>query len=168
MDYKIYLIEDCDGLKYVGSTNQKLKYRLSKHRYDKKMNLGCSSSKLNLEDCSITELEKCDEENKLEREQYWKDHTDCVNERNMVFDEKQYKKEYYQKNKEKIKEYREKNKEEIKEYKKQYNEKNKEKIKKQKKEHREKNKEKIKDRYIEKVCQDCLNDLITELENKNK
>jgi glutamyl-tRNA reductase len=157
MDYKIYLIEDCDGLKYVGSTNQTLNARLSKHRSDKKRNRDCSSYKLNLEDCSITELEKCDEENKLEREQYWKDHTDCVNERNMVFDEKQYKKEYYQKNKEKIKEYREKNKEQIKQKKKQYNEKNKDKIKEQKR-----------DRYIRNVVKDCLNDLITELENKNK
>jgi hypothetical protein len=116
----IYLIEDCDGLKYVGSTDQTLNVRLCKHRYDKKRNHGCSSSKLKLDDCSITELEKCDEENRWEREQYWKDNTDCVNILNTVFDQKEYHKQYYQKNKDTMKqqnkEYYQKNKGKYKEY----------------------------------------------------
>ncbi len=44
----IYCIEDCNSLKYVGSTKKKLKYRLSEHKKDKKRNHACSSSKLNL------------------------------------------------------------------------------------------------------------------------
>ena len=111
---KIYLIEDCNGLKYVGSTILKLKYRLSKHRSNKK----CSSRELNLDDCKIYTLEECDEENRKIREQYWIDHTECVNERNTIFDKKEYdkqrqksdkskeyKKNYHQENREKKLEY---------------------------------------------------------------
>ena len=72
---------------------------------------------------------------------------------------KEYQKQYYQKNKEKLKEkrkeyqkqYREENKEKLKEYDKQYRETNKEQIKENKKEYnkkyREANKEKIKEYY---------------------
>ena len=106
MNYKIYLIEDINDLKYVGSTTQSLNERLSGHKADKKRNKPCSSSQLNLYNCIIYELEKCNKENKKEREQYWKDTIiDCVNERNMVFDSKEWAKQYYQNNKEKKKEY---------------------------------------------------------------
>lgn len=115
MEVKIYLIEDCDGLKYVGSTKYTLNQRLIQHK--KSSNL-CSSNKLNLNDCVITELECCDDSNRKEREQYYIDAIDCVNILNTVFD----KKEWREKNKEKIREYH-------KEYDKQYREKNKEKIK---------------------------------------
>ena len=55
----IYLIEDINDLKYVGSTTQKLNQRLASHRQDKKTGKGCSSSKLNLYNCLIIELERC-------------------------------------------------------------------------------------------------------------
>jgi hypothetical protein len=68
----------------------------------------------------------------------------------MVFDRKEYDKEYYQKNKEKIKEQRkksyEKNKEKNNEYSKNYRQKNKEKIKEYEENYRQENKEKIKER----------------------
>jgi len=145
----IYLIEDCDGLKYIGSTKNKLSKRLSGHKADKTRNRNGSSSKLNLELCFITELEKCNEENRKVREQYWIDNTECVNRRNTVHDEKHY----------------------IKEYMKQYREKNKDKVHKINKEWSEKNKEKIKangqNRWIEKVVKNCLDDLIKQVEDLN-
>tara|TARA_R100000734_G_C3265606_1_gene63016 strand:- start:76 stop:522 length:447 start_codon:yes stop_codon:yes gene_type:complete len=113
----IYCIEDINDNKYVGSTKQKyLAGRLSKHRYDKSVNHYCSSSKLNLDYCIIYELEKCNEEDRKEREQYWKDNTDCVNEKNILFNDKEYNKEYQKNNREKIntkqREYRKNNIEE--------------------------------------------------------
>ena len=42
---KIYCIEDCNGLKYVGSTIQKLNQRLNDHRSHNE----CMSRKLNLD-----------------------------------------------------------------------------------------------------------------------
>jgi AAA15 family ATPase/GTPase len=62
---------------------------------------------------------------------------------------KERKKEYYEKNKDNIKEYAEKNKEKIKEYNKEYAEKNKEQKKQYNKEYAEKNKEQIKERRRE-------------------
>jgi len=101
---KIYCIEDCDGLKYVGSTNDKLNKRLNNHKCSKI----CMSRELNLNDCNIYTLEECDEEKRKEREQYWIDHTECVNKYNTICDVKEYTKEYnknyYQKNKDKAKE----------------------------------------------------------------
>jgi hypothetical protein len=107
----IYLIEDINDLRYVGSTKQKLNHRLSQH----KSHNDCSSSKLNLHNCIITELERCDDTNKKEREQYWIDRIDCVNKKNAVFDRKEYNKEYREKNKEAMKEY---SKEYLREYRK--------------------------------------------------
>jgi len=90
----IYLIEDCNGLKYVGSTKQSLNARFNSHKYAKKINKPYSSNKLNLEDCNITELECCNDENRKEREQYWIDKIDCINENKLYFDKKQWIKEY--------------------------------------------------------------------------
>jgi len=116
----IYCIEDINNLKYIGSTKQKLKYRLNKHKYNKKINHKCSSRNLDLENCRIYQLEECNESNRNEREQYHIDNTDCVNIQNTFFDEKQYRKQYHQKNKQHIKQYikqyREENKEIIKQY----------------------------------------------------
>ncbi len=124
MEVKIYLIEDCDSLKYVGSTTQTLNSRLSQHKTHKRIGKTVSSCKLNLNDSVITELERCDESNRNEREQYWIDRIDCVNQINAIHDQKQYNKEYLEKNREQIKEkkreHRENNKEQIKEYMKQY------------------------------------------------
>jgi hypothetical protein len=84
----IYCIEDINDLKYVGSTSQKLSLRLSQHICDKR-NLKkrhCSAIKLNLEYCIICPLETCNECDRQEREQYWIDKIDCVNEKSAKAD----------------------------------------------------------------------------------
>ena len=103
--YKIYLITDCHNKKYVGHTKLTLKRRLQLHRRDEKKK-NCSSYKLNLEDCKIELLEECNKENSKERERYWINTIDCVNNNKLNFDKKEYNKEYNEKNKEKIKEYK--------------------------------------------------------------
>lgn len=157
MEVKIYCIEDCDGLKYVGSTKYKLNERLFYHKLDTN---NCSSKKINLEDCSITELEKCNEENRTERERYWITNIVCVNKYKLNFDAKQWHKEYYQKTKEKQKQKR-----------KEYYEKNKEKLNQNQKQYYKKNKEYFKEyqknKYIEKVVKNCLDDLILKISNLN-
>ena len=106
----IYCIEDINDLKYVGSTIQKLNRRFLSHKYGKENNKGCSSQKLNLYNCIIYELEKCNESNRKERERYWINHIDTVNENKLNFDKNEHNrkqgKEYYQKIKEKKKQYR--------------------------------------------------------------
>jgi len=107
---RIYCIEDCNGLKYVGSTKRTLKRRLSGHR--EKIN-HCMSRELDLENCKIYTLEETDEEHRNIREQYWMDNIDCVNYQNTIFNKKEhyennkehfvkYKHQWYEKNKDKI------------------------------------------------------------------
>ena len=80
MDCKIYLITDCDKKKYVGKTIQTLKRRLTDHKSDKNSRYNfCSSQLLNLNDCKIELLEKCNIEDSQERERYWINKIDCVN-----------------------------------------------------------------------------------------
>lgn len=136
----IYCIEDINDLKYVGSTKQTLNRRLTGHRCSKT----CSSSKLNLYNSIIYPLEECEESERKERERYWINKIDCVNEKKLNYSWGQYyinnrlnelkrQKEYKLKNKDKIREYhkqydkkyRLKNKDKIKEYQKQYRLKNK-------------------------------------------
>lgn len=104
MSVKIYLIEDCNGLKYVGSTKKLLKYRLSGHRTGKKNDLKCSSKLLDLDNSTISLLEECDECNRGVREQYWIDRTECVNLSNTIktFDRTKYMKQYFIEHREKI------------------------------------------------------------------
>jgi len=124
---KIYCIEDINGLKYIGSTKRTLAHRLSQHKSFKSIKK-YSSRELNLDDCRIYTLEECEEEQRKEREQYWINHTECVNKRNTIFDKKEYDKEYhlqnkdkrnkqnnnnYQKNKDKIKQYRKNNRDKL-------------------------------------------------------
>jgi hypothetical protein len=92
---KIYCIEDINGLKYVGSTIQPLNVRLNHH----KCHNACMSRELNLDDCKIYTLEECQEEQRKEREQYWINHTECVNKFKAFRDKKEYEKEYYKENK---------------------------------------------------------------------
>ena len=111
MEVTIYCIEDCNGLKYVGSTKRTLKHRLGQHKDKNKTDT--TSRELDLENCKIYTLEITDEEHRKVKEQYWIDNTVCVNYQNTVFDRKeydkqyeksdkrkQYKKEYYKQNKE--------------------------------------------------------------------
>jgi len=118
MKIKIYCIIDINGLKYVGKTSKKyLSSRLAVHRYGKKNNIGCSSEKLDLDNCKIILLYECEKHDAPNMEQYFKDNIKCVNKYNPVLDKekkkiynKQYSKQYYLKNKdktiEKIKEYK--------------------------------------------------------------
>ena len=84
----VYKITDCNGLNYIGSTKQKLSYRMSGHRYDRSRN-NWSSSKLDLDNCEIILLEECSIENRKIREQYWIDNTKCVNFQNALGNKKQ-------------------------------------------------------------------------------
>ena len=91
----------------------------------------------------------CDEYNKEYYKEYYENNRERIKE--YYENNKEYYKEYYENNRERIKEYnkeyRENNKERIKEYKKEYRENNKERIKEYKKEYRENNKERIKEYY---------------------
>ena len=121
---KIYVIEDINDLKYVGSTKQKyLCSRLACHRWEK-TNGRCSSKNLNLDYCIIYQLEECSEDQREEREKYWINKIDCVNivkfnGRDME-KKKEKDKEYHKKNKERknqqSREWHQKNKEKRKEY----------------------------------------------------
>lgn len=76
---RIYEIVDCNGLRYVGRTARTLRRRLVRHINDKEKGKYYSSSKLDLDNCDINLLEVCDDSVKKEREQYWMDKLDCVN-----------------------------------------------------------------------------------------
>jgi len=99
---KIYCIEDINGLKYIGKTNQKkLSDRLSQHKCNKK----CSSNLLDLNNCKIYLLEENDED----KEQYWINKIDCVNLNNSIRDVSKYKikrKIWFVNNKDRLKEYK--------------------------------------------------------------
>tara|TARA_R100000773_G_C4187897_1_gene94944 strand:+ start:430 stop:876 length:447 start_codon:yes stop_codon:yes gene_type:complete len=134
----IYGIEDINDNIYVGSTIQKLNRRLSVHRAHKRYNIYCSSSKLNLDYCIIYELERCNEEDRKEREQYWIDKLDCVNDYKLNFSHK----EWIYNNREIIQEYQ-------KTYQKTYKEKNKNIIKENNRIYYLKNKEKLNKKRLE-------------------
>ena len=97
MSVKIYCIEDINDLKYVGSTKNSFSRRLNGHKNAK----NCSSSKLNLYNCIIYEIETCDESQRIEREKYWINKIDCVNKIKYDIQGEDYMKQYYHKNKEK-------------------------------------------------------------------
>ena len=121
---RIYCIEDINDMKYIGSTSQTLNKRLSGHRNDKTRGLHCSSSKLDLEHSVIYEIERCHEDERMERERYWINKIDCVNERKLTYYRKEHRKEYYQQNKERKKKYQrdydKRNKDKINEKKREY------------------------------------------------
>ena len=117
MSCQIYIIEDCNQLKYVGSTTCSLKTRLINHKSDKKVGKYCSSCQLDLDNCEIKLLEECDISHRKQRESYWINHIDCVNIIKLNFDQKEYERKWYVENKEKQKqkqkEYYEQNKEKV-------------------------------------------------------
>ena len=99
---KIYCITDCNGLNYVGSTKQTLQQRLNQHKYDKKR-YNVSSCELDLDNCSIKVLEECHEDDRIVREQYWIDNTDCINSiRAIGVDKNIYHKRYKDRHREKL------------------------------------------------------------------
>lgn len=99
----IYLIEDINGLKYVGSTCHTLSRRLSNHRSDKKCGRGCTSHQLDLDNCEISAIDECDENHRIEREKHHISSVECVNQLKYVFDKGQYMKGYLKDNAAKIK-----------------------------------------------------------------
>jgi hypothetical protein len=88
---KIYLLTDDKGLKYVGKTPRSMKQRIAEHRYDKKR-CGCSSGLLNLDSVSYEILEEVPNIKSYvkEREGYWIQNTDCVNQQKN-YNQEQYK-----------------------------------------------------------------------------
>lgn len=139
----IYLIEDINDLRYVGSTGEKrFEDRLSTHRRDKKDGRhNCTSAKLNLYNCCMIAL-KVVKNNKTERDK-WESHyinnvyPECVNSYRFTKTQtkeklKQQRKEYYQKNQAKIRqraqEYRDENRDLINEKKRIWYQQNREKV----------------------------------------
>ncbi len=96
MKVKIYCIIDINGLKYVGSTKQKLHRRLKDHKTDKKHRPhNVSSRLLDLDNCEMILLDECAAYDRKEKEQYWIDNTICVNISNTFHNRKQYTKQSY-------------------------------------------------------------------------
>ena len=104
--YTIYCIEDINDLKYVGSTKQTLANRFNGHTSMERNNIYCSSSKLDLEYCIIYSLETdVSKKDKKDRERYWINKIECVNELKLngsnIEKHKEKQKVWYQENKEK-------------------------------------------------------------------
>jgi len=79
----IYCITDINNKKYVGSTKQKLKDRLQQHKYNKDNNKKISSTKLDLDNCNIELLEECETCNRKEKERYWINKLDTINDKKL-------------------------------------------------------------------------------------
>ena len=95
----IYCIEDINDLKYVGSTTQKLCKRMGTHR--QQITHNCSSSRLNIHNSIYYILEECSQDVRKERERYWINKLDTVNEKKLNGRDKikraQYYREYHKK-----------------------------------------------------------------------
>tara|TARA_R100000655_G_scaffold20989_1_gene43157 strand:+ start:79 stop:426 length:348 start_codon:yes stop_codon:yes gene_type:complete len=77
---KIYCIEDINDLKYVGKTKQQLRVRYNQHLSRKYNNSPNYSSRfLHLENSIIYLLEECLEDISKEREQFWINKLQSVN-----------------------------------------------------------------------------------------
>ena len=145
--YKLWSLQSEDDCEiYYGSTCDELRKRKNKH----KSNKDCSSKILfeKYDDVRIEIIEDypCDSKAELnKREGYHIRENKCLNKRISGRTEKEYKKEYYENNKEQLTEYHKEWREKNKEKQREYQEKNKEKIA----EYQEKNKEKIKEKARE-------------------
>ena len=93
---KIYLLEDINDLQYVGKTPRTMYQRLAEHRYDKQRGRKCSSRKLNLHNVSWKILEEVSPSEVYERESYWINFYNSVNDKRNQPPEvrKAYKREY--------------------------------------------------------------------------
>jgi chemotaxis response regulator CheB len=98
---QIYLIEDCNGLKYVGRTKLKLNKRFSVHKSDKKRGVYCSSSKLNLDSCDIICIDSADSKEEAHQlEKFYINAIDCVNDCKLNYDpnnRSEYMRDYHKK-----------------------------------------------------------------------
>lgn len=115
MTAKIYLLEDINDNRYIGSTSEKrLEDRLSTHKRDQKeVEFGvrkgrCSSMDLDLHYATIILLEEVenDKDIRREREKYYINNVypECVNKVRFTYDAKANARKYYANNKEKVKE----------------------------------------------------------------
>ena len=119
MTYIYKIVDNTNGNIYVGSSNDKSK-RKSRHKILK----DCSSKIIiDNNDWDFIIIEECDEGMRYDREQYYMDTLDnVINERKArILDYTNYKKDHYDKNKDKYKEYSVK-------YRKKHNEKTKDRI----------------------------------------
>jgi hypothetical protein len=159
---KIYRIVDNAYTKfYYGSTVNELSKRMAHHRCgyqlykNGKFNYTTSYNLFDdfgVENCKIelVELFPCLSKTELnQREGWYIQNNECVNKVIPGRTEKEYKKQYYQTNKDKLKEhqkeYNEDNKEHLKQKRKEYKQANKEHLKQKRKEYNEANKDKIKE-----------------------
>ena len=111
---KIYLLEDVNGLKYVGRTTLTLNQRFRLHKVDKKRDHTCSSKKLDLDHCERTCIDIADSEEEAHQlEEFYINSINCVNDHKLNFDRKEYREKNRDEINKKQKAYREKNKDEI-------------------------------------------------------
>ena len=157
--YKLTTIHNPD-LVYYGSTVNPLYKRKGSHKsYFKCNRLDCLSYKLfelGIDDVEITLVENvnCNTKEELhKRERFYIENNNCVNKFIPTRTIKEYRKQNYEQNKDKIKEsskeYREQNKDKTKQYQKEYREKNKDTLIEERKVNYEENKDKILNRQKE-------------------
>lgn len=162
MTAKIYLLEDINDNRYIGSTSEvKLENRLATHKRDQKeVEFGvrkgaCSSMKLDLHYTTIILLEEVENKKEIrsQREKHYINNVypECVNENRLNFDRKEHSKKmykiYYRKNKEMVNEkarirYQQNKEKRIKQAS-EWRNKNKEKVNAKRREYYQKNKEKL-------------------------
>ena len=80
----IYCIEDINGLKYIGSTKDKLDVRFKKHKCISGNT--CSSRLLDLKQSKIFLLEKVNDSERKQKERFWINNSICVNEKKLNYD----------------------------------------------------------------------------------
>ena len=75
---------------YIGSTKNTISERFKIHKYNAKHNTGhCVCQEIiNNNDYIIYEIEKCEENMRYEKEQYWIDNTDNINIRRAIMTKK--------------------------------------------------------------------------------
>ena len=175
----IYVIEDINDNRYVGSTGEKrLGDRLSTHKRDERnyyfgIRKGkCSSMKLNLHNSVIIPLMKCEniwDIRRIHESHYINNvYPECVNENRLNLDSK----EYYKNNKQKMKIHQKKNYQKNKEKKiKQatlWRDKNKDRVNAKRREHYQKNKEKLRKQRRERYMRSKLkNKNLSNIKNEN-
>jgi hypothetical protein len=104
------------GLRYIGSTSLSLRERLRDHKNRANTRNITSKYVLNHNNYEIYLLEKCNLENRKNREDYYIRHTDCVNYRGEIKNKKEIGKKYSdsEKGKKKASEWRKLNKDKLK------------------------------------------------------
>lgn len=144
---KIYKLFSAEGNEvYIGSTCSSLKNCLRRHKGHYSGIVGgyrtpiSSSEVISKRSCAIELVENYACSSFLDlrkREQYWIEHTTCVN-KVRAYRSPEHKKEYYQKNRERILEYQNKHRDKYREYSSRYYQRNKDEINNRRKNKRKK------------------------------